>query len=121
MICSCSAASAEGDLVLRHVGVLVLVDQHVLEPLLIVRQHIGMVAEQLDGLHQQVVEVHRPGLQQPGLIVGVDVGVLAFEDVGGALDGLLAALISSFFHRLIWPCAARGGNRLASRLRSRTT
>ena len=91
VICSCSAASVQGDLVLRHVGVLVLVDQHVLEPLLIVRQHIGVVAEQLDRLHQQIVEVHRPGLQQAGLVVDVDVGVLAFEDVGGPLDGLLRA------------------------------
>ena len=48
-----------------------------------------MVAEQLDRLHQQVVEVHRPGLQQPGLVVDVDVGVLALEDVAGPLDGLL--------------------------------
>ena len=78
-------------LVLRHVGVLVLVDQHVLEPLLVVRQHIGMGAEQLDGLHQQIVEVHRAGLQQTRLVVDVDVGVLALEDVGGPLDRLLRA------------------------------
>ena len=78
----------ERELVLRHVGVLVLVDQHVLEPLLVVSQHIGMVTEQLDGLHQQVVEVHRPRLQQAGLVVDVDVGVLALEDVGRALHCL---------------------------------
>ncbi len=79
----------QGDLVLRHVGVLVLVDEHVLKPLLVVGQHVGVGSEQLDRLHQQVVEVHRPGLQQPGLVVGVDVGVLAFEDVAGPLDRLL--------------------------------
>jgi len=49
----------ERKLVLRHVGVLVLVDQHVLESLLIVGKHIGVLAEQLHGLHQQVVEIHR--------------------------------------------------------------
>ena len=111
----------QGDLVLRHVGVLVLVDQHVLEPLLVVRQHVGVGAEQLDRLHQQIVEVHRPGLQQAGLVIGVDVGVLALEDVRCPLDRPAAGVISSFFHRLICPCAARGGKRLASRLRSRTT
>ena len=81
----------QGDLVLRHVGVLVLVDQDVLEPLLVVRQHVGVVAEQLDRLHQQVVEVHRPGLEQARLVLDVDVGVLALEDVGRPLDGLLRA------------------------------
>ncbi len=30
---------------------------------------------------EQVVEVHRAGLEQPGLVLGVDVGVLAIEDV----------------------------------------
>ena len=91
VICWWPAASCEGDLVLGGVGVLVLVDEDVLEALLVVRQHVGMVAEQLDGLHQQVVEVHRTGLQQAGLIVGVDVGVLAFEDVGRPLDRLLGS------------------------------
>ena len=48
-----------------------------------------MRPEELDRLHQQIVEVHGAGLQQPRLVVDVDVGVLALEDVGGALDRLL--------------------------------
>ena len=76
-------ASSEDDLVLGHVGVLVLVDQDVLESLAIVLEHVGVLAEQLDDLHQQVVEVHRPGLLKAGLVLGVYVGVLALEDVGG--------------------------------------
>ena len=70
----------DGELVLGQVGVLVLVDQDVLEALLVAAQHVGVLAEQLDGLHQQVVEVHRPGAQQASLVLAVHVGVLAVED-----------------------------------------
>ena len=50
---------AADDDILRVVGVLVLVDQNVLEELLVARQHVGAVAQQDVGLQQQVVEVHR--------------------------------------------------------------
>jgi hypothetical protein len=55
----------------------------VLEALLVVRQHVGVLAEQLHRLHQQIVEVHRAGLRQAGLVVDVDLGVLAGERVVG--------------------------------------
>ena len=58
------AASRSDDLVLGGVGVLVLVDEDVLEPLLVVREHVGVLAEQQHGVHQQVVEVHRAGLRR---------------------------------------------------------
>ena len=67
--------------VLGLVRVLVLVDEDVLEPLAIVLEHVGELAEQLDGVAEQIVEVHGPGLEQAGLVLGVDVGVLALEDV----------------------------------------
>ncbi len=76
-----AAGEQQDDLVLRLVRVLVLVDQDVLEALAVVVEHVGVVAEQADGVHQQVVEVHRPGLVQPSLVLGIDVGVLAVEDV----------------------------------------
>ena len=76
-----AAGEEQDDLVLRLVGVLVLVDEDVLEALAVVLEHVGVVAEQADGVDEQVVEVHRPGLQQAGLVLGVDVGVLAVEDV----------------------------------------
>ncbi|CAB4836394.1 unannotated protein [freshwater metagenome] len=79
----------EGDLVLGGVRVLVLVDEDVLEALLVVRQYLTVFAEQLHGLHQQIVEVHRSGLQQPGLVVGVDLGVFAGERVVGLSLGLI--------------------------------
>ncbi len=71
----------EHDLVLGLVGVLVLVDEDVLEALAVVLEHVGVLAEQLHGVGEQVVEVHRAGLEQAGLVLGVDVGVLAVEDV----------------------------------------
>ena len=43
------AGQHHDQLVLHRVGVLVLVDQHVLEALAVVREHIGVVAEELDG------------------------------------------------------------------------
>ena len=76
-----AAGEQEDHLVLGLVRVLVLVDQDVLEPLAVVLQHVAVLAEQHDGLHQQVVEVHRAGLHEPDLVLGVDVGVLAIEDV----------------------------------------
>ncbi len=77
-----AAGEHEDHLVLGLVRVLVLVDQDVLEPLAVVLEHVAVLAEQHDGLHQQVVEVHRPGLLEAELVLGVDVGVLAVEDVG---------------------------------------
>ena len=81
----------QGDLVLRHVRVLVLVDQDVLEPALVLLQDLGVLAEQLDDLHQQVVEVHRPGRLQARLVLDVDLAVLALERVGGLGHRLLRA------------------------------
>ena len=69
------------EFVLGLVRVLVLVDEDVLEPLAIVLEHVAVLPEQLDGVGEQVVEVHRPGLEQTGLVLGIDVGVLAVEDV----------------------------------------
>ena len=79
----------QGDLVLGLVGVLVLVDQDVAEALLVVRQHLGVLAEQAHRVHQQVVEVHRAGLGQAGLVLGVDLRLLALERVGGPGERLL--------------------------------
>ena len=73
----------EHHLVLGLVRVLVLVDEDVLEALAVVLEDVGVLAEELDGVREQVVEVHRPGLQEAGLVLGVDVGVFAVEDVLG--------------------------------------
>ncbi len=83
-----AAGEEQDDLVLGLVGVLELVDEDVLEPLAVVLEHVGVLAEELDDVEQQVVEVHRPGLLQPRLVLGVHVGVLAGEDVAGVGGGL---------------------------------
>ena len=82
-----AAGEQEDDLVLRLVGVLVLVDEDVLEALAVRLEHVGVIAEQPDGVDEQVVEVHRPGLVQPGLVLAVHVGPLAVEDVLGPRRG----------------------------------
>ncbi len=116
-----AAGEQQDDLVLGLVRVLVLVDEDVLEPFAVVLEHVGVLAEQPHGVDQQVVEVHRPGLAQPGLVLGVDVGVLAVEDVLRPGAAASSGSTSSFFQRLMTACTPRGVNRLASRPRSRMT
>ena len=58
--------------VLNHIGVLVLVDQDVLEALSILVQNIGVLPEEADRVAEQVVEVHGPGRQQAGLVTDED-------------------------------------------------
>ena len=62
--------------VLGAIGVLVLVDEHVSEALLVLGEDIGKGAEELDRDHQQVVEIHRRRLEQPLLVEPVHVGDL---------------------------------------------
>ena len=75
--------------VLGVVGVLVFVDQHVPEPAPVDLPHLGVGPEELDGRHDQVVEVEGVRLPQALLIllVGRDVGLL--EVVAGILLGRL--------------------------------
>ena len=73
----------EHELVLGPVGVLVLVDQHVAEALLVVGQHLGLATEELHRDHEKVVEVHGAGGQQPVLVLGVDICDLAVEQAPG--------------------------------------
>ena len=86
-----AAGEQQDDLVLRLVGVLVLVDEDVLEALAVVLEDVGVVAQQADGVDEQVVEVHRPGLVQPGLVLPEHLGLLALEDVLGAGQRLVRA------------------------------
>ena len=61
-------------LVLGGVRVLVLVDEHVAGTAPVVREHLGVLAEQLDRLREQVVEVHGAGPLEAGLVLPVDLG-----------------------------------------------
>ena len=60
------------ELVLGAVRVLVLVDHQVREALLVVLEHLGMLAEQPHGLGDQVVEVERAGLALAPLVRLID-------------------------------------------------
>ena len=55
------------DLVLDVVGVLILVDANVAEALLVLVEHLGAGAQQLERAHEQVVKVHRVGGAQAAL------------------------------------------------------
>ena len=65
------------ELVLRRVGVLELVDQEMAEPLLVASKHLRRASEQLDGLHQEIIEVHGIRVTKSTLILGIDLGHLA--------------------------------------------
>ena len=94
-------------LVLGPARVLVLVDQQVAEPLLVVAEHLGLLPEQPDRLGDQVVEVEGAGRVlarlvclvdlrddllvevrcHPGELVGAEDTVLRVADRGGELLG----------------------------------
>ena len=60
------------DEMLGTVGVLVLIDEHIAEILLVELEHIGMVAEEDVGIDQQIVEVHGSCLETAVPVVPVD-------------------------------------------------
>jgi len=75
-----------GEAVLGVVRVLVLVDEDVAEGALVVTQALGDLLEELDGAHEQVVEVHGVHRHELLLVKVVDVG----RDAGEAAARLLA-------------------------------
>ncbi len=88
-------AEHEHQLVLGPVGVLVLVHQQVAEALLVVAQDLGVGLEQVHRHHQEVVEVHGAGRQQPLLVLLVHVGDAAL------VDGVGRAPVRLEVHQLV--------------------
>ena len=68
-----------GDGVLDAVGVLVLVHADLTEALLVGVEHLRVLGEKLEGLHQEVVEVHGIGALQAALQHAVDLRRLALQ------------------------------------------
>ena len=66
--------------ILRDVGVLVLVDQGVFEPRLILREHGGMLPEQPDAFEQEVAEIGGVEHFQPILIGGIELSAPAVRE-----------------------------------------
>ena len=83
------AAELADQRVLRVVGVLVLVDEHVAEAAAVVLTDFGEGLQQVDRGHQQVVEVQRVRLGQPLLVDPVALGVRLLEVVRGLRRGRL--------------------------------
>jgi hypothetical protein len=69
--------------ILRDVGVLVLVHQNVLEPRLVLPQHLGLLAEQPDAFQQQVAEVGGVEHLQPVLERRIELLALAVCEARG--------------------------------------
>ncbi len=67
-----SPASMLDQRILRDVGVLEFVHQDVMVAALVRFQHVGVVAEQPHGVHQQVVEVARVAVAQQLVVARVD-------------------------------------------------
>ena len=59
--------------VLRGIGILEFVDQHVLKPVLPVRETLRVLAEQGERMEQEVIEIHRVRLLERGSYLDEDV------------------------------------------------
>ncbi|MPM49691.1 hypothetical protein SDC9_96421 [bioreactor metagenome] len=60
------------DKVLREIGILILVNEHKLKTVPVIFQHIGVIAQQDIGVHQQIIKVHAVGGLQPVLVTLVN-------------------------------------------------
>ena len=89
-----------GDLVLDVVGVLILVDANVAEALLVLVEHLGAGAQQLERAHEQIVEVHRVGGAQTAFQLQID--LRAFLSLGLSADlSMSSGPIMAFLAELI--------------------
>ena len=68
--------------VLEVVGVLILVNEYIFELPLIVLADVGVLLQEPHGVVQQVVEVHRPGGEEPRGVALVYLAELALPGVG---------------------------------------
>ena len=58
--------------VLRMIRILILVDHHVLETLLIRAKNIGLVLKEKKSMQEQIVEIHGIGLTKALLVADID-------------------------------------------------
>ena len=84
--------------ILGDVGVLVLVDQDVAEALLVIRQHVRVLAPQLEAEQQQIAEISGVQGQEPGLIGGVERAALAEGEGPRLAGGTCSGRRPRFFH-----------------------
>ena len=79
----------EHHVVLCGVGVLVFVDEDVLEALPVVVKNVGVVVEEFDCDGEEVVEVHGACCSEASLIFDVGFGDFSVIDVSGAVEGVI--------------------------------
>ena len=91
----------EHDAVLGHIRVLILVHEDVAELLLVAGQHVGMVAEEQEGIEQQVVEVHRVGLAATLPVAAIDVAQSRYLGRAVVLIRFLVAGIVGRRHEVV--------------------
>ena len=77
--------------VLREIGVLILIHEDIAEELLILLQHVGIIAQQDIGVEQQVVEVHRSGDAATAPVLLVDGCSLGTLGVAVGINQVLVA------------------------------
>ena len=100
--------------ILRDVGVLVFVDQHVAEALLIVGEHVGMLAEDAQALEQQVAEIGGVERLQALLVGGVELAARAVGE-GMALAGRdVLRRQAAVLPAVDQPASCRAGQRFSS-------
>ena len=72
---------------MRHIGVLIFIDQDIFEAPLILRQHIGLGGEDREIVHQEIAEIGGVHGPQPLLILAVELGRLAIGELGPVRGG----------------------------------
>ena len=78
-----AAAEQDHELVLGDVGVLVLIDEDLLEAVLVVLEHVGTLPEHAHGPDEEVVEVHRVRGHEAPLVLAIGLGDAALVDGPG--------------------------------------
>ena len=105
--------------ILGDVGILVLVHQDVAEPLLVVGQHVRVLAEQAQHLQQQVAEVRRVQLLEALLVGGIELRALALaQSRTPRRRGTWSGVRPRFFQRSMRAASWRAGQRSLSRSRA---
>ena len=80
-----AAREQRRETVLEVVRILIFVDKHILEFALPVFAHVLKVREELDGVEDDIVKIHRAGGEQAPPVLGVDLADLRAADISHGL------------------------------------
>ena len=68
---------------MRHVGVLVLIDENVTESLLVLGEHGGIPAENREIVQQEVAEIGGVEFRKPRLVLAIEFDRAAIGELAG--------------------------------------